>query len=89
MSYESKHETQPLYDAPFCVYTYSRDSKTTGRMLMFLILNDCSAMGDVYYLCLRWMQDTNGEVHVRLQMCIEVSSDKPFLCIQCTYRHET
>ena len=31
--------------------TYTCNSKTTGHMLMFYILNDCSTVEDVYFSC--------------------------------------
>ena len=63
VSYEFRHRTQPLSDTPFRLYTYTRNSKTSCLMLT-QILNDCSTIGDVYFLCLRWMRDTNGEVRL-------------------------
>ena len=33
------------------VHTYTRNSITTGRMLMFYISSDCSTIRDVYFLC--------------------------------------
>ena len=53
------------------VHTYTRNSKTTGRMLTFYISNDCSTIGDVNFLCYSWVQDMNGELS--LQTRTEVS----------------
>ena len=38
------------------VRPYTDNSTTTGHIWMFYILNDYSTIGDVYFLCLSWMQ---------------------------------
>ena len=53
------------------VRTYMHDSKTTDSMWTYYISNDCSIIGDVYFLCWSWMQDMIGELE--LQTCITVS----------------
>ena len=40
--------------------------------------DDCSSIGDTYFLCENWMQDMIGELW--LQTHIRVLSDKPFVC---------
>ena len=49
---ESKHGTNHFLRRHF-VRPYTRNSKTTGRMLTFYIQNDWSTIGDVYFLCQR------------------------------------
>ena len=53
------------------VYTYTRNSKTTGCMQTLYISNDCSTIVDVFFMCYSWMWDTNAKLH--LQACIAVS----------------
>ena len=68
--YESKHERNYFSIHPF-VYTYTRNPKTTGCMVMFYIPNDCSTIRVVGFLRQSWMQ--NADVKVHLQTCIPVA----------------
>ena len=74
VSYESKQARQPLLTF---MPTYTCNLKTTGRIWMLYILNDCCTIEDFYFLCLSWMQDAIGELW--LQTLIAVLSDKPFV----------
>ena len=47
LSYESEHASQPPSNN-LCAYT--RNSKTTGHVWTFYVLNDCSTIGDVYFM---------------------------------------
>ena len=49
-SYGSKYVLQPLSDTTF-LHTYTHNSITTGCIQTFYISNDCSTLGDVYFLC--------------------------------------
>ena len=53
-SYGSKHASQALSGTTF-VRPYTRNSNTTGRMLTFYMLNDCSTIGNVCFLCQSWI----------------------------------
>ena len=44
------------------VRTYTRNLKTTGHTQTLYILNDCSTIRDIYFLCKSWMRDMNGEL---------------------------
>ena len=53
VSYGSKQVLQPHFDATFCC-TCSHNSKTTCRIGTFYIPNDCSPIGNVYFLFRAW-----------------------------------
>ena len=49
-SYGFKHASKQLCGMSF-VRTYTLNLKTTGCMWTFYILNDCSTIADIYFLC--------------------------------------
>ena len=62
-SYESKHALQPLSGTTFCVYLHSQLKK-------YRLSNDCSTIGDVYFLCWSWMRDTTDELWLQPRIAI-------------------
>ena len=48
--YGSKHSSQPLCNVTFAC-AYNCNSKITGHIWTVYILNDCSTIGDVNFLC--------------------------------------
>ena len=67
------------------VHTYSSNLKTTWCIHALYVLNDCSTVGDICFLCYSWMRDKAGELW--LQTLIAFLSDKQFVC--CMYKLKT
>ena len=65
------------------MHTYIRDLKTIGHVQTLYILNNCSTIGDVYFLSWSWMRDMIGELW--LPTCIAVLFNKPYVH---AYMHE-
>ena len=63
------------------VHTYTHNSKTTCHIWMFYILNGCSSIGHVYFLCQSQMRDMIGELWLKMLISL---FDKLFVH---TYTH--
>ena len=84
VSYDSKHASYPLSDKPF-VCAYTLNLKTTGRIWMFGILNNCPTIRDIP--CLVWSYKKHWTWDLWPQTCISHSLIQHCVFILQAYRY--